>query len=127
MNVNSHGIGLSYCKRVAKSLGGDLLLNEAIRDGCEFVLNLTLKKLDAPAEVINFFSLCFQYKKKCSSGFNRKFGKKIKQKPLLKVIELDKIHELPEQDVSLSSPYSEKIKDVIDEEIDQEIERFAEE
>jgi|LakMenEpi03Aug12_release.lakeMendotaPanAssembly.Ray.scaffolds.fasta_scaffold4046583_1 signal transduction histidine kinase len=49
MNVNSHGIGLSFCKRIAKSLGGDLILNEAIRDGCEFVLKLNLKKLDAPA------------------------------------------------------------------------------
>ena len=51
MNVNSHGIGLSFCKRVAKSLGGDLILNEKIRDGCEFVLNITLKKLDALAKV----------------------------------------------------------------------------
>jgi hypothetical protein len=51
MNVNSHGIGSSFCKRVAKSLGGDLILNEAIRDGCEFVLNLVLKKLDASAKV----------------------------------------------------------------------------
>ena len=51
MNVNSHGIGLSFCKRVVKSLGGDLILNEKIRDGCEFVLNITLKKLDALAKV----------------------------------------------------------------------------
>ena len=51
MNVNSDDIGLSFCKRVAKSLGGDLILNEAIRDGYEFVLNLVLKKLDASAKV----------------------------------------------------------------------------
>ena len=47
MNVRSHGIGLSYCKLVAKSLGGDLILNEAVRDGCEFTLHLNLKKSDS--------------------------------------------------------------------------------
>ena len=59
MNVNSHGIGLSFCKRIAKSLGGDLILNEAIRDGCEFVLKLNLKKLDAPAKVRTTFFFIF--------------------------------------------------------------------
>ena len=53
-NAQSHGIGLSYCKRLAKGLGGDLVLNDTIRDGCEFQLHLILKKLDAPAPHINF-------------------------------------------------------------------------
>ena len=64
MNVRSHGIGLSYCKRVAKSLGGDLILNEAVRDGCEFALHLKLKKLDAPTKVNIFFLLIILAQKK---------------------------------------------------------------
>ena len=31
MNKDSHGLGLSICKRIAKGLGGDLILNEDIR------------------------------------------------------------------------------------------------
>ena len=63
MNVGSHGIGLSFCKRVAKKLGGDLILNEAIRDGCEFELSLKLKKLDAPAKVTTIYLMSFSIKK----------------------------------------------------------------
>ena len=59
MNLKSNGIGLSYCKLVAKSLGGDLILNEAVRDGCEFALHLKLKKLDAPTKVNTYFLLIF--------------------------------------------------------------------
>lgn len=54
INLKSNGIGLSYCKRVAKSLGGDLILNEAVRDGCEFTLHLKLKKSDTQVKVNNF-------------------------------------------------------------------------
>ena len=64
MNVRSHGIGLSYCKLVAKSLGGDLILNVAVRDGCEFALHLKLKKLDAPTKVNTYFLLIFLVQKK---------------------------------------------------------------
>jgi hypothetical protein len=34
--VNSHGIGLSFCKKIAKCLGGDLIFNEAFKEGAEF-------------------------------------------------------------------------------------------
>ena len=64
MNVKNNGIGLSYCKLVAKSLGGDLILNEAVRDGCEFALHLKLKKLDAPTKVNIYFLLIFLVQKK---------------------------------------------------------------
>jgi len=63
MNLKSNGIGLSYCKRVAKSLGGDLILNEAVRDGCEFTLHLKLKKSDSPVKVNNFIFNVFRIKK----------------------------------------------------------------
>ena len=63
MNLKSNGIGLSYCKRVAKSLGGDLILNETVRDGCEFTLHLKLKKSDSPVKVNNFIFNVFRIKK----------------------------------------------------------------
>jgi signal transduction histidine kinase len=34
MNPQSHGIGLSVCKKIAKSLGGDLILNKNTLMGC---------------------------------------------------------------------------------------------
>ena len=34
MNPQSHGIGLSVCKKIANSLGGDLLLNPDTAVGC---------------------------------------------------------------------------------------------
>jgi signal transduction histidine kinase len=34
MNKNSNGLGLNICKRIAKRLGGDLVLNEALIEGC---------------------------------------------------------------------------------------------
>lgn len=34
MNPQSHGIGLNVCKRIATSLGGDLVLNEGTQVGC---------------------------------------------------------------------------------------------
>ena len=34
MNPQSHGIGLSVCKKIANSLGGDLILNPDTAVGC---------------------------------------------------------------------------------------------
>ena len=34
MNSQSHGIGLSVCKKIANSLGGDLILNPDTAVGC---------------------------------------------------------------------------------------------
>ena len=34
MNQGSHGIGLNICKKFAVGLGGDLKLNENVRQGC---------------------------------------------------------------------------------------------
>jgi signal transduction histidine kinase len=42
-NTNSNGIGLSFCKKLAKCLGGDLRLSESYRDGCQFILELHIK------------------------------------------------------------------------------------
>jgi len=42
MNKESHGLGLSICKRIAKGLGGDLILNEELSKGCEFIMTLIL-------------------------------------------------------------------------------------
>jgi len=36
INKQSHGIGLSLCKQIAKTIGGDLVLNELVTNGCEF-------------------------------------------------------------------------------------------
>ena len=36
INKQSHGIGLSFCKQIAKRLGGDLKLNEEVTYGCQF-------------------------------------------------------------------------------------------
>lgn len=44
-NKESHGIGLSICKKIALGLGGDLILNEdSGAPGCEFELRLNLLK-----------------------------------------------------------------------------------
>ena len=43
MNKESHGLGLNICKKIAKSLGGDLVLNEEVEKGSEFILTLTLE------------------------------------------------------------------------------------
>ena len=48
MNKGSHGIGLSVCKSIAKNLKGDLILNEDVKNGCQFCLSLTLKKVASP-------------------------------------------------------------------------------
>lgn len=45
MNKSSHGLGLNICKKIALSLGGDLELNESVRNGCLFTLSLTLNTL----------------------------------------------------------------------------------
>jgi signal transduction histidine kinase len=42
MNANSNGIGLNLSKRLAKALGGDLILSSQYRTGCQFVLQLQL-------------------------------------------------------------------------------------
>lgn len=34
MNPQSHGIGLSVCKKIANAMGGDLVLNEKTTVGC---------------------------------------------------------------------------------------------
>lgn len=52
-NGGSHGIGLSVCKQFAKSIGGDLYLNEEYSQGCEFVLRLELNKALEDKPVIN--------------------------------------------------------------------------
>ena len=46
MNFQSHGLGLNICKRIAKGLGGDLVLNEEIVRGCEFILTFPVEKID---------------------------------------------------------------------------------
>ncbi len=33
VNKESHGLGLNICKKIAKNLGGDLILNEDYNDG----------------------------------------------------------------------------------------------
>lgn len=38
MGKESHGLGLSICKKIANSLGGDLYLNKDYKNGAEFVL-----------------------------------------------------------------------------------------
>ena len=40
----SHGLGLNICKKIAKSLGGDLILNYDYNKGSEFILTMTLKQ-----------------------------------------------------------------------------------
>jgi hypothetical protein len=37
---------LSLCKQIALHLGGDLVFNEEIKEGCEFSLHLNLKKIE---------------------------------------------------------------------------------
>ena len=44
--MESHGLGLNICKKIAKSLGGDLILNEDYKEGCEFIFTLTLDLID---------------------------------------------------------------------------------
>ncbi len=46
MNLKSNGIGLHYCKQLAKGLGGDLLYNAKVDQGAEFSLKLLLSKLE---------------------------------------------------------------------------------
>jgi hypothetical protein len=88
MNVGSHGIGLSFCKRVAKKLGGDLILNEAIRDGCEFELSLKLKKLDAPAKVTTIYLMSFSIKKSRAVALVGSSAKSSSKSPPSKLLSL---------------------------------------
>lgn len=44
-NLNSNGIGLSICKRLAQQLDCDLYLSKSYRNGCKFVLKLSLLKV----------------------------------------------------------------------------------
>jgi signal transduction histidine kinase len=54
MNQGSHGIGLNICKKFALSLGGDLVHNDNVEKGAQFILSLTLDKssigIDKPPE-----------------------------------------------------------------------------
>ena len=43
LNGESHGIGLNFSKRMAKSMGGDLVHNASHRPGCQFILTLELE------------------------------------------------------------------------------------
>lgn len=45
-NANSNGIGLSFCKKLAKCLGGDLNLSDTYRDGCQFILDMKITLVD---------------------------------------------------------------------------------
>lgn len=38
----SHGLGLSISKRIAKGLGGDLIFSEEVMEGSLFILTLKL-------------------------------------------------------------------------------------
>lgn len=44
-NVNSHGIGLNFSKRLANALDGDLTLDPDYRNGCQFVFTINLKRI----------------------------------------------------------------------------------
>lgn len=46
MNQGSHGIGLNICRKFALNLGGDLTHNDEVTKGAEFVLSLTLEKVE---------------------------------------------------------------------------------
>lgn len=46
MNFQSHGLGLNICKRIARGIGGDLVLNEAEIHGSEFILTYPVEKID---------------------------------------------------------------------------------
>lgn len=46
MNLKSNGIGLHYCKSLAKDLGGDLTYNADVTSGAQFCLSLALEKLN---------------------------------------------------------------------------------
>ena len=44
-NVNSHGIGLNFSKRLANALDGDLTLDPDYRNGCQFIFTINLKRI----------------------------------------------------------------------------------
>ena len=46
MNQGSHGLGLNICQQFARNLGGDLIHNDNVKVGAQFILSLNLKKVN---------------------------------------------------------------------------------
>ena len=49
MNVSSHGLGLSICKKISNALGGDITVESQYGEGSEFTFSFDAKKvIDVP-------------------------------------------------------------------------------
>jgi hypothetical protein len=80
INKESHGLGLNICKKIAKNLGGDLILNESYFQGAQFILSLTAKLVNPPKKNAN---------KMLKTVFHNKFGKNLRKKHPLDYLEED--------------------------------------
>lgn len=84
-NSSSNGIGLYVSKRMAQLLEGDLFLSEEYKTGCQFVLQMNLKRLEMP-------QMMQTYRVR-----GARFGKKKRQKKDKFKEHLSPIFELPQE------------------------------
>lgn len=108
MRAESHGIGLNICKKIAQSLGGDLLLNEDVTDGCEFVASFSLEVVTTKPELKG----SPKERKVVNTKFNSKFGKKAKPFDLERLLQrndLNDIFEIPDHEDMENSGTSSRL------------------